>query len=65
LPDPSPVQRQVDLKTAFAMAVAAADAGKLAQAEGMYRAILGSVAVPEAARNLGLLLDDQDRWAEA
>jgi len=65
LSDLNPGQRQVDVKTAFGMAVAAADAGQLAQAEGMYRAILGAVAVPEAARNLGLLLDDQDRWAEA
>ncbi len=63
--NPNPGQRQVDLKTAFAIAVAAAEAGKLAQAEGLYRAILGSVAVPEVARNLGLLLDDQGRWAEA
>ena len=63
--DPKPAERQLDLQTAFGMAVAAGQAGKLREAEGIYRAILGSVALPEAARNLGLLLDDQGRWGEA
>jgi hypothetical protein len=66
LPDPTPAQtRNIDLRTAFAMAVRSAEAGKFGEAEGVYRSILSSVAVPEAARNLGLILDDQDRRAEA
>jgi hypothetical protein len=65
LSDPNPAERQVDLQTAFGMALAAVEAGRLQEAEGIYRAILAGAPVPEVARNLGLLLDDQDRWAEA
>ena len=55
----------LDLKTAFKQAVAAAAAGRTADAERFYRAVLLAVQLPDAARNLGLLLDDQGRYAEA
>ncbi len=55
----------MDLQTAFSLALSAAEAGRLAEAESVYRAMLAAAPVPEAARNLGLLLDNQDRWADA
>jgi hypothetical protein len=54
----------LDLKTAFDTAVATAAAGRLEAAEGLYRAILKAHPLPEAFRNLGLLLDRQGRYAE-
>ncbi len=50
---------------AFAKAVAAAQAGREGEAEDIYRAILKSAPLPEAFRNLALLLDGQGRIAEA
>jgi hypothetical protein len=66
LSDPSSAPTQtLDVRTAFSHAVAAAEGGRLAEAEGLYRAILKSVPVSEASRNLGLILDDGGRHAEA
>jgi len=65
VPDPSTAPRRtLDLQTAFSQAVAAAGAGRPIEAEALYRAILQAAPVPEAARNLGLILDDQGRHAE-
>jgi tetratricopeptide (TPR) repeat protein len=64
--DPSPAPTQtLDVRTAFSHAVAAAEGGRLAEAEALYRAILKTVPVSEASRNLGLILDDQGRYPEA
>ena len=63
---PSPARRPpLDLKSAFKLALQAAESGRLREAENFYRAILKAVALPEAARNLGLLLDEQGRRDEA
>lgn len=47
------------------MAVAAQHAGRLGEAERLYRALQASVPTSPTALNLGLLLEDQRRWAEA
>ena len=49
----------------FEYAVAAEAAGRQDEAERLYRLILAAAPLPEAARNLGLLLDRQGRWDEA
>lgn len=49
----------------FHKAVAAAQNGHLPEAERLYRLILQTAPMPEAFRNLGLLLDGQGRFAEA
>jgi hypothetical protein len=65
VPDSSPdLPRTFDLKSAFAEAVAVTAAGRLDQAEAFYRAILQTVPMSEAARNLGLILGDQGRYGE-
>lgn len=65
MPDLSdPSRKTMDLKTAFAHAVTCAETGRAAEAEGVYRAILTSTPLSEAARNLGLLLEAQDRLDE-
>ena len=64
--EPTAAPRQtLDLQTAFSHALAASEAGRLAEAEVLYRAILGAQPVREVSRNLGLILDDQGRHAEA
>jgi hypothetical protein len=55
----------IDLQTAFAYAVRAGQEGRPDEAEGLYRSMLKAGAIPEAARNLGLILDEQSRWYEA
>jgi tetratricopeptide (TPR) repeat protein len=55
----------MSLAEAFARGVAAGRAGRVAEAEAVYRAILKAAPVPEAFRNLGLLLDEQGRGREA
>ena len=47
------------------MAVAAHNAGRAAEAERLYRTLLASIASPPVSLNLGLLLEDGRRWAEA
>lgn len=47
------------------MAVAAHQAGRLAEAERLYRALQTSMPSSPTALNLGLLLEDARRWAEA
>jgi hypothetical protein len=49
----------------FHKAVAAAKGGHLQEAERLYRLIVQTAPAPEAFRNLGLLLDEQGRFAEA
>jgi hypothetical protein len=63
--DLSPTSRTFDLDGAFAEAVAATAAGRLQHAEAFYRAIMTATPAPEVARNLALLLEDQDRYDEA
>ncbi len=66
MPDPHAAPRRtLDLQAAFSHAVAAANAGRTVEAEALYRAILRSLPVGEASRNLGLILDDDGRHAEA
>ena len=47
------------------MAVTAQAAGRLAEAERLYRALQAAKPTSPTALNLGLLLEDQRRWAEA
>jgi hypothetical protein len=47
------------------MAVAAQQAGRLPEAERLYRTLQASVPSSPTALNLGLLLEDGRRWAEA
>jgi hypothetical protein len=49
----------------WAMAVAAHEAGRLSEAERLYRALQASLPMSPTALNLGLLLEDERRWAEA
>ncbi len=63
--DPTAPTRTLDMKSAFAYAVKAGEAGRAAEAEGLYRAMLKAAPISEVARNLGLLLDEQDRYGEA
>jgi len=49
----------------FHKAVDAAERGHLQDAERLYRLILQTAPLAEAFRNLGLLLDEQGRFAEA
>ena len=66
MPEPTSAPPQIlDLQTAFSHALAASEAGRLAEAEVLYRAILKAQPVREVSRNLGLILDDQGRHAEA
>lgn len=55
----------LSVSAAFGRAVAAAHAGELQEAEGLYRAILKAAPVPEAFRNLALLLEQQGRVGDA
>jgi len=57
--------RPLSVSAAFSRAVAATRAGDLAEAEGLYRAILAAFPAPEAFRNLALLLDRQGRVGDA
>jgi hypothetical protein len=66
VPDPtSAPSRVIDLQTAFAYAVRAGQEGRPDEAESLYRSMLRATPLPEAARNLGLILDEQSRWSEA
>lgn len=66
MPDPTSAPRRViDLQTAFAYAVRAGEEGRPDEAEALYRSMLKAAGIPEAARNLGLILDEQSRWEEA
>jgi hypothetical protein len=47
------------------MALAAQAAGRLAEAERLYRTLQASLPTSETALNLGLLLEDQGRWGDA
>ena len=47
------------------MALAAHGAGRAAEAERLYRALQQASPSPPTALNLGLLLEDQRRWADA
>ena len=47
------------------MAVAAQQAGRLGEAERLYRTLQASVPSSPTALNLGLLLEDERRWDEA
>lgn len=49
----------------WAMALAAQKAGRLGEAERLYRVLQTSIPTSPTALNLGLLLEDERRWAEA
>jgi hypothetical protein len=62
---PAVAPATVDLTTAFQMAVAADQAGQVAEAARLYHAILKAAPLPEAFRNLALMLDNRGAVAEA
>jgi tetratricopeptide (TPR) repeat protein len=49
----------------WSMALAAQKAGRLGEAERLYRVLQTSIPTSPTALNLGLLLEDERRWAEA
>jgi hypothetical protein len=66
MPEPkTAVRRKLEAQEVFALAHGALQKGRLKEAETLYRTILKSVASSDAARNLGILLDDQGRHDEA
>jgi len=61
----SPTRQTFTPKQLFEMAAAAAREGRLADAEGMYRALLRGTPAPEVGLNLGLVLEDMGKYDEA
>lgn len=62
---PPPIRRTLTFAQAYELALKAAREGRLTDAEGLYRAMLRPGAPPEVALNLGLVLEDLGRYAEA
>lgn len=62
---PTATPQRFTYRELFEMAAAAAHEGRFADAEGLYRALVGPGAPREAAFNLGLVLEDQGKFAEA
>lgn len=58
-------QAKVGREQLFALARAAQAAGRLGEAERLYRLLAGEPGLPAAVANLGLMLDQQDRTDEA
>jgi hypothetical protein len=64
--DPSQSQgRTLSAQQVWDLALAAHKAGRAAEAERLYRTLQAARPTPPTALNLGLLLEDQRRWAEA
>lgn len=61
----SSAPRTLTFAQAFDLALAAAREGRLAEAERLYRALMGPGAPPQVALNLGLVLEDAGRYEEA
>ncbi len=61
----TPEPKKLTAAEVWDMAVAAHNAGRLAEAERYYRALQTSVPTTTTALNLGLLLEDGRRWGEA
>ena len=61
----SPQGRTLSAQQVWEMALAAHRGGQAEEAERLYRALQASQPTPPTALNLGLLLEDQRRWAEA
>jgi hypothetical protein len=57
--------RKLSFQQVYELAFAAARDGQLKTAEGYYRALLPANASPAVPLNLGLVLEDQGRYAEA
>jgi hypothetical protein len=57
--------KRVTFAQAYQMAFDAAAAGRLAQAESIYRTLMAGAAPPQVRLNLGLVLEDQGKYAEA
>ena len=64
-PADSPASQTLSAAQVWEMAVAAQEAGAFSQAENLYRALQAAKPTSATALNLGLLLEDQRRWAEA
>ena len=65
-PDPKTAPRKAySAQDIFKMALAAQKAGRFADAEPLYRALLKTTVTSEVCLNLGLLLEDMRRWKEA
>jgi Tetratricopeptide repeat len=64
--DPNaPAPKRLTAAEVWEMALAAHRAGRVVEAEGLYTALQTSRPTTPTALNLGLLLEDQRRWAEA
>jgi tetratricopeptide (TPR) repeat protein len=61
----TPTPKTLTAAEVWDMALAAQKAGRLGEAERLYRALQTSTPTSPTALNLGLLLEDQRRWAEA
>lgn len=57
--------QRINFAQAYNLAMDAARGGRLTEAEGIYRALLAGTQAPEVALNLGLVLEDQGRYADA
>lgn len=62
---PPPQGRTLSAQQVWELALAAHRGGQANEAERLYRALQGSHPTSPAALNLGLLLEDQRRWADA
>jgi len=62
---PPPQGRTLSAQQVWELALAAHRAGQAAEAERLYRALQASQPSSPTALNLGLLLEDQRRWADA
>ena len=60
-----PEQKRLTAADVWDMAVAAHNAGRLDEAERYYRALQTTIPTTGTALNLGLLIEDGRRWAEA
>jgi len=61
----SQIPQKFTLKQLYEMAVAAAREGRLADAEGLYCALMRGTYAPEIPLNLGLVVEDMGRYDDA
>jgi hypothetical protein len=64
-PPSGPQSRTMSAQEVWALALAAHNGGRPAEAERLYRVLQASQPTSPTAVNLGLLLEDQRRWADA
>jgi hypothetical protein len=61
----TPTPKTLTATEVWDMAVAAQEAGRFGEAERLYRILQTSIPTSPTALNLGLMLEDQRRWADA